>query len=129
MLLSRLTKRGQPMTKTKDNTIFEKKLLEFITDDDPLLSMLQWVTDKLVEVKVAHKVKAEKGKHSETRTTHRCGTRVRRFDTRMGTLYLVIPKLRKGGYIPFFVTEKKRSEQALIEVIQEAWKTVYQRVK
>ena len=63
-----------------------------------------------------------KGKHSRDRTTYRCGTRVRRFDTRLGTLYMVIPKLRKGGYIPFFVTEKKRSEQALIEVIQEAWK-------
>jgi transposase-like protein len=30
----------------------------------------------------------------------------------------VIPKLRKGGYIPFFVTERKRSELALVEVIQ-----------
>jgi len=110
------------MTKTKDTTIFENKLLEFITDEDPLLSMLQWVTDKLVEVEVAQKVKAEKGKHTPSRATYRCGTRVRRFDTRMGTLYLVIPKLRKGGYIPFFVTEKKRSEQALIQVVQEAWK-------
>jgi len=110
------------MTKTKDITIFENKLLEFITDEDPLLSMLQWVTDKLVEVEVAQKVKAEKGKHTPSRATYRCGTRVRRFDTRMGTLYLVIPKLRKGGYIPFFVTEKKRSEQALIQVVQEAWK-------
>ena len=110
------------MTKAKDITIFENKLLEFITDEDPLLSMLQWVTDKLVEVEVAQKVKAEKGKHTPSRATYRCGTRVRRFDTRMGTLYLVIPKLRKGGYIPFFVTEKKRSEQALIQVVQEAWK-------
>lgn len=110
------------MTKNKDTTFFENKLLEFITDDDPLLSMLQWVTDKLVEVEVAQKVNAAKGKHTPSRATYRCGTRVRRFDTRMGTLYLVIPKLRKGGYIPFFVTEKKRSEQALIQVIQEAWK-------
>ena len=122
MLLLRQTQRGQPMTKAKDITIFENKLLEFITDEDPLLSMLQWVTDKLVEVEVAQKVKAEKGKHTPSRATYRCGTRVRRFDTRMGTLYLVIPKLRKGGYIPFFVTEKKRSEQALIQVVQEAWK-------
>jgi transposase-like protein len=36
-------------------------------------------------------------------------------------MYLLIPKLREGGYIPFFVTEKKRSEQALIEVVREAW--------
>ena len=36
-------------------------------------------------------------------------------------MYLVVPKLRKGGYIPFFVTEKKRSEQALLQVVQEAF--------
>jgi transposase-like protein len=36
-------------------------------------------------------------------------------------MYLTIPKLRKGGYIPFFVTAKKRSEQALMQIIQEAW--------
>jgi transposase-like protein len=110
------------MTKTKDTTFFENKLLQFITEEDPLLSMLQWVADKLVEVEVAQKVNSVKGKHTKERTTYRCGTRVRRFDTRLGTLYMVIPKLRKGGYIPFFVTEKKRSEQALIEIIQEAWK-------
>ncbi len=33
----------------------------------------------------------------------------------------MVPKLRKGGYIPFFITEKKRAEQALISVIQEAY--------
>jgi len=110
------------MTKKKDTTFFENKLLEFITEEDPLLEMLKWVTEKLVEVEVAHKVKAEKGKHTNERLGYRSGTRVRRFDTRLGTIYLVIPKLRKGGYIPFFVTEKRRSEQALIEVIQETWK-------
>jgi putative transposase len=29
--------------------------------------------------------------------------------------------VRNGGYIPFFVTERKRSEAALIQVIQEAY--------
>jgi transposase-like protein len=36
-------------------------------------------------------------------------------------LYLLVPKLRQGGYVPFFVAEKKRSEQALIQVVQEAF--------
>ena len=36
-------------------------------------------------------------------------------------MYLLIPKVRNGGYIPFFVTERKRSEAALIQVIQEAF--------
>lgn len=33
----------------------------------------------------------------------------------------MIPKIRKGGYIPFFLTEKRRSEQALISMIKEAY--------
>ena len=36
-------------------------------------------------------------------------------------MYLMVPKVRSGGYIPFFVTERKRSEAALIQVIQEAY--------
>ena len=36
-------------------------------------------------------------------------------------MYLSVSKIRQGGYIPFFVTEKKRSEQALIQVVQECW--------
>ena len=32
-----------------------------------------------------------------------------------------MPRVRSGGYIPFFVTERKRSEAALIQVIQEAY--------
>jgi transposase-like protein len=39
----------------------------------------------------------------------------------MGTMYLLVPKLRKGGYIPFFVLERKPSEEALIKMVQEAF--------
>ena len=109
------------MTKTKDSTFFENKLLDFIAEPDPLFSMMQWLTEQLMEIEVSKKANAHKGVHSTERKTYRCGTRLRRFDTRLGTMYLLIPKLREGGYIPFFVTEKKRSEQALIEVVQEAW--------
>ena len=109
------------MAKKNDTTFFENKLLDFVTAKDPMLEMLQWVMDKFMEIEVAHKTGAEKGIHAESRTGYRCGYRIRRFDTRLGTVYLSVPKLRQGGYIPFFVTEKKRSEQALIQVIQECW--------
>ena len=39
----------------------------------------------------------------------------------MGTLYLLVPKVRNGGYIPFFVPRRKRSEAALMQVVQEAF--------
>jgi len=74
-----------------------------------------------MEVVAELKVGAVKGKHTTDRTTHFSGTRVRRFDTRLGTLYLLVPKLRQGGYVPFFVREKKRSKQALVQVVQEAF--------
>ena len=102
-------------------THFQKLLLQFITEPDPLLAMLQWLTEQLMQLEAEEKIGAAKGKHSATRSTHFSGYRVRRFDTRMGTMYLLVPKLRKGGYIPFFVVERKRSEQALIQVVQEAF--------
>lgn len=36
-------------------------------------------------------------------------------------MYLSVPKIRQGEYVLFFVTEKKRSEQALSQVVQECW--------
>ena len=109
------------MEKTNLITHFQKLLLQFITEPDPLLAMLQWLTEQLMLLEAEEKIGAAKGKHSQNRSTHFSGYRVRRFDTRMGTMYLLVPKLRKGGYIPFFVVERKRSEQALIQVVQEAF--------
>ncbi len=109
------------MAKGNDTNCFKKMLLNFIAEPDPLFSMLEWLTHRMMELEAESKVGATKGKHTADRSTFFSGTRVRRFDTRLGTMYLLVPKLRKGGYIPFFVTEKKRSEQALIRVVQEAF--------
>lgn len=32
-----------------------------------------------------------------------------------------VPKVRNGGYIPFFITERKRCEAELVQVVQEAF--------
>lgn len=107
------------MAQNNDTKFFENLLLQFLNEQDPLLEMLRWITQKLMEIEAGMKAGAPKGTPSRKRKTYFSGTRVRRFDTRLGTVYLLIPKLRKGGYVPFFITEKKRSEQALIEVVQE----------
>lgn len=39
----------------------------------------------------------------------------------MCTMYLVVPKVWHGGYIRFFVTARKRSEAALVQMVQEAF--------
>ncbi|KMO85084.1 transposase, partial [Megasphaera cerevisiae DSM 20462] len=94
---------------------------KFISEEDPMQSMLKWLCERLMEVEVESKLCAEKSERNKERQGYRSGYRVRRFDTRMGTMYLMVPKIRNGGYIPFFVEAKKRSEAALMNVIQEAY--------
>lgn len=101
--------------------LYRHLLTEFVFEEDPLLSMLTWLMDRLMEVEVESKTGASKGEHNSNRASHLSGYRPRRFDTRLGTVYLMIPKVRKGGYVPFFLTEKQRSEQALIALVQEAF--------
>lgn len=83
--------------------------------------MMKWMMDQLMKIEAEQKVGAVKGEHSSERKSYFSGYRPRRFDTRLGTVYLMIPKIRKGGYIPFFITEKRRSEQALISMVKEAY--------
>lgn len=106
----------------KEYTVnLEKVLLKCIGQEDPMLSMLEWLCKELMEAEIENQVGASKNEQEKNRATYRSGYRPRRFDTRMGTIYLMVPKVRKGGYVPFFVTERKRSELALTAVIQEAF--------
>lgn len=109
------------MVKKKDTINLTELLLESMGQPDPMLHMLEWLCSALMEAEVSAKLGAEKSEHSTERISSRSGYRPRRLDTRMGTMYLMIPKVRSGGYIPFFVTERKRSEAALIQVVQEAF--------
>lgn len=83
--------------------------------------MLEWLCEQMMEAEVSLKLNADKSERSDGRSGYRSGYRPRRLDTRLGTIYLMVPKVRQGGYIPFFVNAYKRSEAALVEVVQEAY--------
>jgi transposase-like protein len=107
---------------SKNAEFFEKLLIGFCQDADPMKEMLEWMVNQLMEVEISMlKTQVDKGRHSDERKTHRNGYRVRRWDTRMGTIYLTVPKVRSGGYQPFFLVNRQRSESALMSVIQECW--------
>ena len=55
------------------------------------------------------------------RVTHRNGYRERSWETRAGEIELAIPRLRSGSYFPSFLEPRRRSEQALVAVVQEAY--------
>lgn len=109
------------MAQKKYSTDLTTLMLQCMSAPDPMLSLLTWLCNELMEAEVSDLLGAEKHEQSTERTSHRSGYRPRRFDTRMGTMYLLVPKVRNGGYIPFFVEARKRSEAALIEVVQEAF--------
>ena len=89
---------------------------------DVLRESLAWVVQQLMEAEVSELVGAERGERApEERLTHRNGYRTRSWSTRAGELELAIPKIRRGSYFPSFLEPRKRSEQALVSVVQEAY--------
>ncbi len=89
---------------------------------DFLRESLSWVVQQLMEAEVSELVGAARGERApEERLTHRNGYRARPWATRAGEIELAIPKLRRGSYFPSFFEPRRRSEQALVSVVQEAY--------
>jgi len=109
-----MTKAIVPRTTTFDN--------DFLGDpSDALRNLLQRAVHGAMELEFDQRVGAARYERGEERLDQRNGTRSRRFDTRMGTIELDVPRLRNGTYSPSFLQPHTRSEQALIAVVQEAF--------
>jgi putative transposase len=80
------------------------------------------VARQLMESEMAAEIGAELGEVSETRLTHRNGYRPRAWETRVGEIELLIPRKRQGpAYFPSFLEPRRRSEQAIVAVVMEAY--------
>lgn len=110
------------MAETKRMTA--EQVVSYLLEEDGvdfLRESLRWVVQQLMEAEVSELIGAEHGERSEERLTHRNGYRPRRWDTRAGELELAIPKIRRGSYFPSFLEPRRRSEQALVSVVQQAY--------
>ena len=74
-----------------------------------------------MDAEVSAQIGAQHGERSPERVTYRNGYRNRTWDTRVGTMELHIPKLREGSYFPSLLEPRRRSEKALLAVIQQAY--------
>lgn len=90
-------------------------------DADFLREMIEVISNRLMEMEVEGLTGAAHGERSVTRVNQRNGYRERAWETRVGTVDLAIPKLRKGSYFPAFLEPRRASEKALTAVIQEAY--------
>jgi putative transposase len=104
-----------------DDRIALQKLLEKTSDADLLRDMIGHVSQRLMDLEAEGLCNAGHGERSPDRINQRNGYRDRTWDTRVGTVDLRIPKLRKGSYFPFFLDPRRTAEKALVAVIQEAY--------
>jgi putative transposase len=107
-----------------DRMAIEEVVRKVLMDDhaDVIRESVAWMVQEMMESEVSDLIGAERGERKpEDRVTHRNGYRPRRWDTRAGEIELQIPKLRQGSYFPSFLTPRKRSEQALVAVVQQAY--------
>jgi putative transposase len=104
-----------------------KALLEYLRkigmglQPDFLREAIRVMSDLVMELEVSQQIGAERYERSDKRTTQRNGYRERLWDTRVGEIDLHIPKLRRGSYYPSLLEPRRRAEQALLAVIQQAY--------
>ncbi len=90
-------------------------------DVDFLREGIQALAQALMEAEVAQHVGAGRYERSAERTGERNGHRERRWDTRVGSIQLRVPRVRDGSYFPALLEPRRRAERALVAVVQEAY--------
>jgi putative transposase len=90
-------------------------------DGDFLREAVQLLMQRLIELEASEQIGAGRYERTASRQTQRNGYRPRSWETRVGEVPLRIPKLRQGTYFPSLLEPRKRSEEALLAVIQQAY--------
>jgi transposase-like protein len=91
-------------------------------DADFLREGVRVLAQAIMEAEVTELTGVAKGERDpERRLTNRNGYRDRRWDTRVGTMNLSIPRVRDGSYFPSLLEPRRRAERALLAVVQEAY--------
>lgn len=98
-----------------------RKQLE-AADTDLLREMVATMARALMGAEVDGLCGAAYGEAGPERVNRRNGYRERRWDTRVGTIPLAIPKLRQGSYFPSWLLEpRRRAERSLVQVVTECY--------
>lgn len=98
-----------------------RKLVGGLLPPDFLRKTLADALAQVMEAEVSALCGAGHGERTEERQNSRNGYRERDLETRMGTVPLSIPKVRRGSYFPTFLEPRRRWEKAFVNVVSEAY--------
>ena len=89
---------------------------------DLLREMIREFAEQLMAAEAQGLCNAGYGEVSPERVNFRNGYRPREVDTRVGTIDVAIPRLRRGSYFPEWLLEpRRRAEQALTQVVCQCY--------
>ncbi len=94
---------------------------ELEQDTDVLREGVRVLSQALMELELSQHLHAERYEQTTERTGQRNGYRERQWDTRVGTIELQVPRVRDGSFFPSLLAPRRRAEQALTAVVQEAY--------
>jgi transposase-like protein len=107
---------------TKPPSINEKlRELTTTVPRDLLREAMLATLAEFMEIEVSRLCNATHGERTDERQNQRNGYRERELETRLGTLQLAVPRVRKGAYFPSFLEPRRRWEQAFVQVVSEAY--------
>jgi len=91
-------------------------------DQDLARAMLASFAEALMSAQASMQCNAAYGERTDERENSRNGYRMRPWDTRVGSIDLAVPKLRRGVYSPEFLLQpRRRAEKALVAVVCQAY--------
>jgi putative transposase len=90
-------------------------------DLDVIREGLAVVLQALIDAEATEVIGAGRYERTDTRTTHRNGTRSRLLSTKAGDVELKIPKLREGSFFPALLEPRRRIDRALLAVVMQAY--------
>ena len=102
-------------------------LLEYLSKfglqigDDFVREGIRVLIQALIDAEVTKRIGAGRYERCPERVTQRNGYRERPYETRVGELTLQVPKLREGSYFPSFLEPRRKTEKALLAVVQSAY--------
>src|SRR5258707_14691377 len=106
------------MSRALDELVRKAQLRD---DVDFLREGVRTLAQAPMEAEVAQHLGAGRYERAAEGTGERNGHRERRWDTRVGSMQLRVPRVRDGSYFPTLLEPRRRAERALVSVVQEAY--------
>lgn len=100
-------------------TVDREQQQGMLQNDQSFRQLIEQVVNQVLQAEVTEHLQAERYERTEECQGYRNGTKSRQVTTRVGTLHLLVPQVREGGFTTEVLARYERQEQALLLTLME----------